>query len=143
MSSPVRTVRGRYFMIEHEHASMMLVMAERDLDTLQRMLRDSQFAEEVFGFHAQQAVEKALKAWIIMIGAEYPLTHDLQALIDVLNENMQTFPERFTELLSLSAFAVTFRYEPYDSLECALDRSDLTRLIGELIAHVKAQLPEE
>ena len=127
-------------MIEREHAAVMLTMAEKDLDTMERMLRDSEFAEEAFGFHAQQAVEKALKAWIIMIGAEYPLTHDLQLLIDLLRGARQAIPERFTELVDLSDFAVEFRYEPYTFFDGTLDRGPLTRLVAELIAHVKVQM---
>ncbi len=43
-------------------AGAMLRAAERDLLTLQSM--NPQAPEEAFGFHLQQATEKALKAWI-------------------------------------------------------------------------------
>jgi HEPN domain-containing protein len=33
------------------------------------------------GFHAQQAVEKALKAVLALKGVEFPYSHDLDALI--------------------------------------------------------------
>ncbi len=32
----------------------------------------------IFGFHAQQAIEKLLKALIAFRGATYPRTHDLR-----------------------------------------------------------------
>ena len=41
-----------------EHAAMMLKMATKDLKALQGMLNRETFADEVFGFHAQQIVEK-------------------------------------------------------------------------------------
>lgn len=39
-----------------------------------------------FGLHAQQAVEKALKAVIATSGAEFPLTHNIAALLDIINK---------------------------------------------------------
>jgi HEPN domain-containing protein len=45
-----------------EHAREMLTLAQRDFKALQVMLDVETFADEIFGFHAQQAVEKALKA---------------------------------------------------------------------------------
>lgn len=47
-----------------EHARALLEMAKRDHRALSRMLDRQDFAEEIFGFHAQQVVEEALKAWI-------------------------------------------------------------------------------
>jgi HEPN domain-containing protein len=36
-------------------------------------LRDVEvFADEIFGFHVQQAAEKLFKAWIALLGEEYP-----------------------------------------------------------------------
>jgi HEPN domain-containing protein len=39
-------------------------------------------ADAVVGFHAQQAVEKALKAAIVVSGGELRRTHDLRFLIE-------------------------------------------------------------
>jgi HEPN domain-containing protein len=49
-------------MSDLDHARLMLNMAGKDLKALQNMLDMNAFANEIFGFHAQQAVEKALKA---------------------------------------------------------------------------------
>ena len=59
-------------MNERENAAALLAMAEKDLRALSGMKDPEVFAEEVFGFHAQQAAEKALKAWIAALGQEYP-----------------------------------------------------------------------
>jgi hypothetical protein len=41
------------------------------------MLDSASFSDEVFGFHAQQTIEKALKAWIAVRGLVYPKSHDV------------------------------------------------------------------
>lgn len=61
-------------MSDPDHARMMLRMARKDLDAAGRMIENRLFAEEVFGFHAQQAAEKALKAWLSWYGVVYPRT---------------------------------------------------------------------
>jgi HEPN domain-containing protein len=45
-----------------EHAREILEVARRDLRALRAMNDAESFPDEIFGFHAQQAVEKALKA---------------------------------------------------------------------------------
>ena len=51
-------------MSDLDHARQMLAIAHRDLKALGGMLDSDIFAYEIFGFHAQQTAEKALKAWI-------------------------------------------------------------------------------
>ena len=50
-------------------AEAMLAAAERDFLTLRSMSDEA--PEESFGFHLQQATEKALKAWIAARGEQY------------------------------------------------------------------------
>ena len=47
-----------------DHAQDLLRMARKDFDALRGMLDHPLFADEIFGFHAQQAIEKSLKAWL-------------------------------------------------------------------------------
>lgn len=54
---------------------LLLTMARKDLKALSGMTDADIFAEEIFGFHAQQAIEKALKAWLTWLDVEYPRTH--------------------------------------------------------------------
>jgi len=61
------------FMKDIEHARTLLAIAEKDLQAL-RLTKGTEIADSIFGFHAQQAVEKALKAWIAFAGIEYPTT---------------------------------------------------------------------
>ncbi len=45
-----------------KQAAAMLRIAQRDLAALYGMADAAVFADEIFGFHAQQAIEKCLKA---------------------------------------------------------------------------------
>jgi len=65
-------------------------------------------------FHAQQCIEKLIKALLIQTGTIPPKTHDLNILAGL---TAQRFPEQdwpMEELRLLSQAAVTFRY-PGDS----------------------------
>ncbi|MFZ4539651.1 HEPN domain-containing protein [Propionivibrio sp.] len=72
-----------------EHARGLLVMARKDFDALRGMVDNPLFAEEIFGFHAQQAIEKSLKAWLAARSLDFPLTHDLSRLLDLDNRYRQ------------------------------------------------------
>ena len=43
--------------------------------------------QESIGFHAQQALENILKAWISAIGSEYKNTHDINELLAVIRRS--------------------------------------------------------
>jgi HEPN domain-containing protein len=66
---------------------------------------------EVFGFHAQQSVEKLFKAVLCHAHIQYPRTHQLTALLDLAHDNDIELPAEFEELRCLTPFAVEFRYD--------------------------------
>ncbi len=61
-------------------------------------------------YHAQQAVEKALKAVCIHIGIDVPKVHDIGFLIDLLAANSMHLPEELNIARTLTVYAVTTRY---------------------------------
>ena len=121
-----------------EHAQMMLTVARRDLKAMDGMKAHAEFFDdEIFGFHAQQAAEKALKAWLSLAGVEYPRTHDLRQLFELLKQSGESIPEAFHQLMHLTDFAVQFRYESLVALDADLNRTELTQQVGEVIAYVE------
>ena len=70
-----------------DRAQGLLAMARKDFDALRGMRDNALFADEIFGFHAQQAIEKLLKAWLAACSVSFPLTHDLSRLLGLLEEN--------------------------------------------------------
>jgi HEPN domain-containing protein len=123
-------------MSDIDHAHTLLRMAEIDADALVNMMDAHAFPDEVFGFHAQQAVEKGLKAWTAAIGARYPKTHDIEELIDVLKANAQALHQEALPLVELYPFAVQYRYEAIDAEEEPLDRADVLRRVSTLLQQV-------
>ena len=97
-------------MADFEHARAMLRMAHRDFNALTGMLNTALFADEIFGFHVQQAIEKSLKAWLCACGADYPPTHDLARLLALLEKTGADI-EQFWPLVQFTIFAVQARYE--------------------------------
>jgi HEPN domain-containing protein len=123
-------------MKKDNNGSAILAMAKKDLRALEGMVADREhFADEVFGFHAQQAVEKALKAWIAAMGKEYPFNHDISQLLGILKTNGIAIDEWMT-LLELAGFSVQFRYEELDLDDEPLDRTALIDRIRQLIDRV-------
>lgn len=106
-----------------EHADSMLAMDKKDLNALRGMIADEEhFSDEIFGFHAQQAIEKASKAWLDICSIEYKKIHDISELFNLLKLHNRSIPEEFLDLQDLTEYAVDFRYEPIEIDEGMLDR---------------------
>jgi HEPN domain-containing protein len=67
-----------------EQAQLLQRKAAQDLAVLQKLINDPTINTETLGFHAQQAAEKLIKALLALGGHDYPHTHDLGLLLDLL-----------------------------------------------------------
>jgi len=112
-------------------------MARKDLKALSGMTDADIFAEEIFGFHAQQAIEKALKAWLAWLDVEYPRTHDLSLLLSLLQAREADIAP-FEDLIEYTPYAVQLRYEAFDALAEPLDRLETIRRVCQVLEHVCA-----
>jgi HEPN domain-containing protein len=94
-----------------EHARSLLARAEDDFYVVRRLCTDPGAPGWVLGFHAQQAVEKALKAVLSGVGVAYPRTHNLVMLTELLRPMAISLPPDAEEFGSLVPFGVVLRYE--------------------------------
>ncbi|MEN6402517.1 MAG: HEPN domain-containing protein, partial [Armatimonadia bacterium] len=62
-------------------------------------------------FHAQQAVEKSLKALLAMHDVDYPLTHNVQWLLRLVGEFHPHLNEFTEPLEAFELYAVPVRYD--------------------------------
>jgi HEPN domain-containing protein len=94
-----------------EHAKLLLSKAQDDWAALKILLDNSQVADEIIGFHAQQIVEKALKAVLAIKSVPFRRTHDLAELIDILSDKGISVPIPMDKCVELTPFAVEYRYD--------------------------------
>ena len=128
-------------MSDPKQARLLLAAAERDFAALRGMEDATVFADEIFGFHAQQAIEKLLKAWLALLGETYPLSHDLASLLDMLSAHDPDIA-RFDELVDYTRYAVRLRYAPADPGAKPLDRSKTVGQVDVLLEEVRRRLTE-
>lgn len=92
-------------------AADLLTLANRDAQAMSALAVLPHIDFAIVGFHAQQAVEKALKAVMAAHGISFPKTHNLKELHDLLLEHGHTSPLTIDQLNELTPYAVTSRYD--------------------------------
>ena len=113
-----------------EDARLLLRLVERHLGSLRGSLGSESFADEDWGFLAQQTLEKVLKALLVLNEQELPRSHSLQRLIQELEGCGETITLA-PELLALDDFAVLARYDA-DPTPLPADRPRLLTLLDAL-----------
>ena len=103
----------------------------RKLNSFEILFNHPDGAQEDYGFHAQQAVENGMKAWLSAADIGYRLNHDLQEAAELIlndpNESQTLAAEQLRLLMDYTTFeepdhageydnwltkcAVTYRYE--------------------------------
>jgi HEPN domain-containing protein len=109
--------------------------AEADYLTATRELKAPESPNfDAVCFHAQQCVEKLMKALLIHLGAVPPRTHDLTALDRLLAPVCPQWSWPVQELRFLTRAAVDFRYpgESADQTEATESLDIATRLRAKL-----------
>lgn len=117
-------------------AQILLDRADDDITLVRRVVDDAEIADAIVGFHAQQAVEKALEAVLAVHEIQYAKTHALGYLIGLVEATSIEAPAAVLNAAELSPWAVDFRYETDD--EPALDRQATLALIHEIRAWARA-----
>jgi HEPN domain-containing protein len=104
----------------HEHALALLERAEGDRYVAERLAADAAAPGWSVAFHAQQAVEKAIKAVLTARGIEYPRTHNLAMLLQMLKAHCLPEPPDADGLPRLTPFGAALRYEDTAAAEDVL-----------------------
>jgi HEPN domain-containing protein len=107
-----------------EQAQRLRRKAAIDEQAMIILISDDSSADEVVGFHAQQAVEKLLKAALSHRQVAFKKTHDLVQLLNLVNATGIAVPPGVEDSRRLGPYAVAFRYEDISEDEApALDRA--------------------
>lgn len=119
-----------------DRPEVLLRKARQDELVLERLLDDREVDDDTLGFHAQQAVEKLLKAILASRSVDYPRTHNIRVLIELLAKDGIQLPEELSQIARLTQFGTTFRYDAVQSVAASerakwLDQIRVLRAVAE------------
>lgn len=120
-------------------AAVLARKAEDDAKAMQLLAPNQEISDEIIGFHAQQAVEKWLKAVLGSRGVEFEYTHDLHRLVSEVTAAVGEFPFDVPDVVALTEHAVPLRYDEILDTE-PLDRRATVTLVDEVGGWAEAQL---
>lgn len=84
--------------------------AEEDFSLAEHLVAENTSYYAAIGFHAQQAAEKYLKAFLVDRQIEFPKTHDLAELLDRVSAVNTSMAESLNEITVLTSYGVGARY---------------------------------
>ncbi len=124
-------------------ARQWIAKAEEDLKNAEYTLTLEQDCPlSTVCFHAQQCVEKYLKALLVCDSITFPRTHDLVTLFNLISAHRQV-ELSLEELVVLNRYAIETRYpgdwDPIDRPE-AVESVEMARVIRDII---RGLLPRE
>lgn len=96
--------------IRAELVKQWLAKAEEDLGVAEYLVSENTEYYSAAGFHAQQAAEKFLKAVLVHHQIEFPKTHDLAGLLDLISRADPDLALALGDVIGLNIYAVEARY---------------------------------
>lgn len=114
-----------------ELAALMARKARADATAMRELAGNPQITDEIVGFHAQQAIEKWLKAVLAARGMPEARIHDIGRLLQLLEKDGAELPAAAEQLDELSIYAVPLRYDELLDAE-PLDREAVVALVDDL-----------
>ena len=115
-----------------EEAQKLLRVAKADREVFAYLKPATHLRDAIVLFHAQQAIEKAIKAILTAHEIPFGRTHNLLALAALLAENGIATPETPDEVAALNPYAVLFRYDDDDIALVTRDEAD--RMVVSILA---------
>lgn len=96
--------------VRDEFVRQWLLKAEEDLNAAKSLLTYGETFLSTICFHSQQAAEKYLKAFLTRHQVEFPRTHDIGELLDLIDPIDENLSGSLREVVTLTGYSVTIRY---------------------------------
>jgi HEPN domain-containing protein len=119
-------------------AQLLMERAAGDEKILLRLIDEDDIPDDGLGFHAQQAVEKMIKAVLAHNDVSYERTHNIAYLLKLLDGASIPKPSNATSLPNLSPWAAELRYAHQP--EAVPDRTEMRSLVEQTKVWAKVQL---
>ena len=123
-------------------ARRFLDVADRDIRTVRLLAAVPSSDDEAVGFHAQQSIEKCLKAVLSVNEIAFRKTHDLVELADLLRDHKKFLPPDVDSFDTLNPYSVTLRYDLLETEPAALERDHVLKIVAEVRNWAERELLE-
>ncbi len=109
--------------------------AEGDLRAAERLLEVPQEDYFAAAFHAQQAAEKFLKAFLVRLQVPFPKTHNIEQLLQLAAPSDPALEKELTSATILTPYGIEFRYpgEEIADLETAQQAVDEAKRVKTVV----------
>jgi HEPN domain-containing protein len=122
-----------------DEAQIWLSYAKSDLDAAYVLLEKGDFFPRQICFMSQQAGEKALKAVLVYLEINFPKTHDLDRIRELIPEGWEV-KEQFPNLYDLSVWSVESRYPGHTPDVTEFEARKTLRLAEAVVEAVSTEL---
>ena len=96
--------------VKWDFVQQWLDKARKDLAAAEVLLKEEFGDYENVGFHAQQAAEKFIKAFLVRHQVEFPKSHDVALLRQLVARVDSKLAEKLATADALTPYGVEFRY---------------------------------
>jgi HEPN domain-containing protein len=87
-----------------------VLKADLDYQGADQLLQSADPLRDIVAFHCQQAAEKYLKAFLVRRQVEFPKTHNLRELLDLISAVAPEMAVALEEAAILTPYGVDIRY---------------------------------
>jgi HEPN domain-containing protein len=125
--------------VQEDLVRQWIAKAAQDMEAAEILLSRDQPLIYAVCFHAQQAVEKYLKAYLTRKKVEFPKTHDIEQLLDLAAKADSAFAETLRAAAALSPYSVDIRYPgdaPEPNEEEAKQALTLARVVQSAVSDI-------
>jgi len=127
--------------IGQDLAEQLLRKAVDDEEATRAMLPLEPVTDAIVGFHAQQAVEKSLKAVLAAREVEFPFIHDIGGLADLCEKAGASLPDELDGVDRLTPYAAGLRYD--DDQSSIVARETASKWATAAVTWARGQIQDE
>ncbi len=125
---------------KHDLIMLWLKKAEKDLVSAQHEMSFPDAVRESICFHSQQAVEKALKAYLVYLDINFTKTHEIGELISNCTKKDKEMASLFKEADNLTDYAVQIRYPDSPAEPSQEDATQALKIAYGILQYIKEKV---
>lgn len=115
-----------------------LQKADTDLGVADHLVAEGALFPSAIAFHCQQAAEKCLKAYLVWNELDFPKTHDIEALLNLVKSADPELADRLKDSVALTLYGVELRY-PGDRPDATAEEAEEALRLAHMVCEAVNQ----